>query len=312
MPKIKKLDSPLKIPDERIVRLVTMGNQYMVESLERPPKEFPVLRISKDEFMVLSTGEVFQYSAAHDKSESLQSVRRVLQNIRALINTNVVNPAFCRWVTLTYRDNMRDTVQLYSDFDSFRKRFYRYCLKHDFGKPEYISVVEPQARGAWHVHAFLIWDSLAPFIPNSDLEKLWSHGFTKITALNHCDNIGAYFSAYLADMPLDDVQSVSDKRLRDSLYRCPIEQKEFIDSKETVKKKKFIKGGRLYFYPLHMRICRHSKGIKQPIIEDLPYFWAKEKISSAKLTFSSSCSVVSDDADCSLNVITKEYYNGNL
>lgn len=46
----------------------------------------------------------------------------------------------------------------------------------------------------------------APYIDNSVIAEKWRHGFTKTKAVHGVDNIGAYFSAYLADMPLETAQ----------------------------------------------------------------------------------------------------------
>ena len=42
--------------------------------------------------------------------------------LRDLLNTNIADPSHCRWVTLTYKENMTDPKRLYTDFDKFNKR----------------------------------------------------------------------------------------------------------------------------------------------------------------------------------------------
>ena len=82
------------------------------------------------------------------------------------------------------------------------------CLKNDY-KIEYIVACEPQSRGAWHMHLIIIFDRLAPFIPNATIETLWEQGFTKTTRLENIDNIGAYLTAYLGDMEYNE-ENVSE------------------------------------------------------------------------------------------------------
>ena len=102
-----------------------------------------------------------------------------------------------RWITLTYAENMTDTDRLYFDFKDFNKRFQYYCKINGYSKPEYIVMMEPQGRGAWHCHLLYIWDCKAPYVANKTLRDLWGHGFVKIKKLDNCDNVGAYLTAYL-------------------------------------------------------------------------------------------------------------------
>lgn len=291
-------------------RVTTMGNITELVTMQRRCLGPPVVRLDKDHFMDFRTGEVCEYKHIENRSESTDSVRRTLAHIRALINTNVMVPENCRWVTLTYADNMTDTKQLYQDFRRFWQRFCYWCKTNGYGKPEYITVQEPQGRGAWHIHAFFIWLCKAPFISNDDvLSKLWGHGFTKIKALGDCDNIGAYFSAYLADMPLEEFHQVSSSS-QTSFFENELvcEEKEFANEQGNLKKKKFVKGGRLFFYPPGMNIVRTTKGIKMPVVEKMTYSEAKEKVCSAKQTFSRCYDVLGDDGAL-LNTICKAYYN---
>ena len=57
-----------------------------------------------------------------------------------------------------------------------------------------------------------------------------------------------------------------------------------------------------------MNIFRTTKGIKQPDIEITTLAEAKEKVSSAKLTYSSAFEIVGDDGAV-VNRISKSYYN---
>lgn len=260
----------------------------------------PVRRISGNEYMDLVTGEICEYNHIDTRMDSVKGIRRTLARIRALVNTNVYAPSMVRWVTLTYADNMQDGKKLCRDFDVFRKRLNRYCVSHEYGKPEYISVIEPQARGAWHIHAFFIWP-VAPYIPNVDLAMLWGHGFVSIKQPQSCDNMGAYFSAYLADIPVDEAPDLHGE----------IVEKEFIDDRDgATKRKKFIKGGRLSMYPPKFNIVRHSRGIKEPEVEMCEYAEARKKVHAHAQTFTRTYVVRDDETGRILNTITRTYYNG--
>lgn len=121
--------------------------------------------------------------------------------------------------------------------------------------------------------------------------------------------MGAYFSAYLADMPLEEVERLPDRERLQAMAGCAdVIEKEFTNAEDLTKKKKFVKGGRLYLYPPKMNIVRKSAGIKDPIIEEMTAKEAKEKISCAELTFSKAYEVVRDDGKV-VNALRKDYYN---
>ncbi len=308
-PKVKRIDG-FEPEGHACTKVVTMGHVIETIAMARKASELPVQRLTKDTYLDKRTGEVCEYVHGETRADSLDSVRRSLEQIRALVNANVTDPECCRWVTLTYADNMTDALVLYHDFEKFWKKFCRWCKKNGTEKPEYISVIEPQGRGAWHVHAFFIWPHKAPFISNNDvLWPMWGHGFTKIKAIKDVDNIGAYFSAYLADIPLDDLAGFSQEEQSRLFGGCLVAEKEFTDDSQRTKKKQFVKGGRLRLYPAGMNLYRKSAGIVLPTVEKMTYSEAKEKVSSAKLTFSRSYAVVDDDDGSTVNVISKSYYN---
>lgn len=312
MSKVQKVDS-LSFGPHAKTKVTVMGNITEVLTCEKQATGSPCRKIDKDHYVDLRTGELCDYDHIQNRAENLHGIRHTLNRIRALINTNVVDPLNCRWVTLTYRqdDNMpmTDTKRLLKDFEKFWKRFCYWCKTNDYDKPEYISVIEPQGSGAWHVHAFFIWKFKAPFIPNDKMAELWGQGFTKTKQPQDCDNVGAYFSAYLGDMPLDEFKNMSmDKRLLSFSASGQIDEKNFPDDSGVIKKKKFVKGGRLFLYPPGMNIVRSSRGVKQPQVEYMSREQAQKKVSSAKETFSCAFEIVSDDGQI-VNRISKAYYN---
>ena len=276
--------------------------------LARSPAPIPVKRLSKDFFQIIGddTGEVFEYQHATDKSGSITSVKRTLAKLRSIINTNCVNASFLHWVTMTYAENMRDRARLHSDFKKFWQKFKRWLVKHGYSIPEYIAVVEPQGRGAWHLHIILIWDKKAPFIDNNSIfAPMWGHGWTKIQAVHGVDNLGAYFSAYLADIPLDEFE-----REKNDTSTYAVKYNEVSDDDSGKKTRKaFVKGARLRLYPSEMNIYRCSRGVKMPVVSTIDLNeYEKKKASSGKLTFSNTVAILSDDGE-QRNIITHEYYN---
>ena len=118
---------------------------------------------------------------------------------------------------------------------------------------------------------------------------MWSHGYTKAKSVHGVDNLGAYFSAYLADIPLDEYERDADDT---TMYE--IKSAVVVDDDGHDTEKKFVKGARLKFYPAGMNIYRTSRGIKQPTTNQIDNKeYAMKKANAGTLTFSSACSVLS-------------------
>lgn len=160
---------------------------------------------------------------------------------------------------------------------------------------DYLAVVEPHASGQFHLHVLLRFNQLdSVFIPANELAEMWGQGFVQVKALDDVDNIGAYLSAYLADHPVPD-----DFQPKNDTTQVVVKQ---VDGKE----KKFIKGGRLQWYPPGMNLFRKSKGIVYPDREEMSYKEAKKIAGSEKPHFKKSYHVEKDDFK---NTITYEQYN---
>ena len=245
-----------------------------------------IKKLSADEYLRLSDGEVCEFQHIENRADLKITLYRTFRKIRAYINTNFIGSDSELFVTLTYAENMMDASRLYSDFKSFWKRF-----KRRWGEPDYFVVVEPQNRGAWHMHVLVKFKGKAPWIPNDELAEVWGNGFVNVRKLNDVDNIGAYLSAYLADVeiPIDSE--------REGIV------KEFADGT----KKKFVKGGRLHLYPPGMNIYRFSRGIKKP-----DEYWATQEmkealVSGMNLTYANRIEIMTDEGFN--QIIEKEFYN---
>lgn len=268
---------------------------HVVELLEMSskPKQPPIKKISADEYVNTETGEVHSFNRSQTRADNTDSLRKTFKLIRDTVNANCTEVECLHWVTLTYAENMTDTLQLYNDFKAFWKRFKRYCLQLGRTAPEYITVIEPQKRGAWHCHCLFIWqDGTRPFIPNKTFAQIWAHGFVRITSVDRVDNIGAYLSAYLGDVPLNDYD-----RMRDG--QTPV---------KDVKGKKYVKGGRLHLYPPGMKLMRTSRGIKRPSQEVVaPETIDNEKILAGACTFRGVIEIT--DEQGKTRQLAHSYYN---
>jgi hypothetical protein len=250
-------------------------------------------RLSKDEYMIRETGEVKTYNHAENKAQSKDSVRRTMKNIRNLINNNFVGADNEVMITLTYKENMTDVERLYYDMLKFWKRLK---YQHQNMNMDYIAVVEPQARGAWHVHMLVKRnDGFKFYVPNDRLADCWGNGFVKIRRLNDVTNVGAYVSVYLTDLEMKQGQNCKYGQVITRVL-------------EGDKEKRFIKGGRLYLYPAGMNIVRHSAGIKIPVPKDMRYSEVKKIVGAATPHYSKSIDV-NDEKGNNLTTVTYMQYN---
>lgn len=303
---IKKEElSDYSIGTEDLVSLKKMGNIYEICYLQKKNNQISTQLIDKDHYMYLDTGEIFECNHIDNRAENKFQVGQSLKRLRDYINTNVVDTNKCKWITLTYAKNMTDTKKLYKDFQKFMQKL-RYQYK-DYNI-EYITAMEPQARGAWHCHCIIIFDTVAPFIPNSSIEKLWHQGFTKTTKLDDIDNIGAYLTAYLGDMEFTKENILELQKQGLKVSQMALKEVNEIEGKKLKEPKSFIKGGRLYMYPPKFNLYRISRGIKKPIKEYHSYHVAKEKAGLQLPTYSKGIKL-SDTDDSFSNIIIYEYYN---
>lgn len=301
----KEVFSACSIGTEDLVSLKTMGHIYEICYLQKKNNEIKTQLIDKDHYMYLDTGEIFECNHIDNRAENKFQVGQSLKRLREYINTNVVDTNKCKWVTLTYAKNMQDTKQLYKDFQKFMQKL-RYQYKDD--NIEYIVAMEPQARGAWHCHCIVIFDKVAPFIPNATIEKLWQQGFTKTSKLDDIDNIGAYLTAYLGDMEFTEENILELQKQGLNVSQMSLKEVNEIEGIKLKEPKSFIKGGRLYMYPPKFNLYRISRGIKKPKKEYYSYHVAKEKAGLQLPTYSKGIKL-SDTENSFSNILIYEYYN---
>lgn len=300
----QKLDSiPIKNPNLP-VKVTVMGNVIEVQYMSRRNTKQTIQMLpGGEQFMIVKTGEIKDIEHHKTRKDNKKGLYKTFANARAVINSNVIDVEKVRWCTLTYKENMTDTKRLYDDFKKFNMRFQWYCKQKGYSKPEYIVMMEPQGRGAWHAHLLYIWqDQKAPFIPNKDFAELWGQGFVKIKKLDNVDNVGAYLTAYLGDMELDQIQDKS------KLIGAEIKQVEIEDEDGMKVTKAIIKGARLDLYPADFKMLRCSKGVKRPVETMMYQDEVNKKVSAATKTFESAIKLTDFENEFE-TVIIKEQYN---
>lgn len=287
-----------------------MGNITELQYMSRRNTKQTVQMLDKDHLLVINTGEVKDVQHGTSRKDCMKNLYKTFANARGLINANVVDTKKVRWCTLTYAENMTDTKRLYRDFQAFNQRFQYYLEKNNLGKAEYIVMMEPQGRGAWHAHLLYIWtDREAPFIPNKTFAELWRHGFVKIKKLQDVDNVGAYLTAYLGDMEFEETKKglMTGAFDSDDLRVQSVVEKEVLDDDGTLKKKKFLKGARLRLYPVGFNMIRYSKGIIKPEVEMMSLREAEKKVLAATKTYESALRLTDAETHFETLIVKRQY-----
>ncbi len=188
----------------------------------------PYVRVKDMEWdgenMLYSHKDVRFMERHENRADNMRSVRRSCESFKWIVRANERKVRL--FVTLTYRENMRDTRRLYDDFRKFFQKLRR-AVPSVSG---YLAACEPQKRGAWHVHVLLLSNNAFLYIPNSLVNKKWGHGFTKVQRVSSVNDVGAYLTSYLTNIK---------------------------DGRGTKK------GSRLSLYPLGFRFCRWSRGVRR-------------------------------------------------
>lgn len=298
MEKRKLNDDEMGIPPEAIVKVTTMKHIVEVQHMEKVNTEAHIRKLNADEYVDLKTGEIKTFERTENRSQGANSLRKTFNRLRELINTNFEGLPNELFVTLTYRGELQTNVPkiVYEDFKNFMKRL-KYKFK-DTTTIDYINVLEPHATGNFHMHVLIRFNDVRNiYIPNAEFAEIWGNGFVTIQSLKNVDNIGAYVSAYLADI---EVPEENAKRLEG--------HPDLIEKEVNGQKKKFMKGARLVFYPTGVNIYRKSKGIESAEKEKMSYKTAQKKLGAATPNFKYGVELIDDEINFR-NTLIKEQYN---
>ena len=221
-----------RIEHGKIVKSYVYGNTLEMTTANGQ-QEQTIKVIEGKRYVNLETGEIHDMDTSNNsKFDNLKSTKQTMKKLRRIIAHNFTGGKNQLWITLTYRGHVTEPAIVYMDFKAFIRR-----IRNQFGKVDYITVIEPQASGRWHLHVLLKNDSELT-IPNNDLAKMWGKGFTKTKRLRRADKVGNYLIAYLSNLQIGD---------------------------EGSQNKSIVKGARLYMYPKGIRIYRTSRGIEKPL-----------------------------------------------
>lgn len=299
------------LDDHSAVTYTDMGDICEVQYMSKKNTEARIRKLSKTQYLVLETGEIKDFELSETRDNNINSLRQTFKKLSYLINANFSGKKNELWVTLTYERNEQDLEVVRRDFDRFMKRFRRRYA--DKGKIEFIKVLEPQERGAWHMHMLVKFvDRKSIYIPNkfddennpldAPLFEDWGQGWVNVQRPEQTDNIGAYVTAYLRDVLVHDA---TEEELKKYAFKKGVTDIESMDEfGETTK----IKGGRLSMYPVGMNVFSKSKGMKYPERIETTYFELKKRgFSKDNLCLRRSLKIVDDENDFSSIIVIEQY-----
>ena len=237
----KKSVDASKIHEDTPARVTIAGGVVTVTASSQGGQAPATIRIAGGLYARRDTGEVIEPIASDDGGEAdrAHSLAASMERLRHIIAAGVKPGSI--WTTHTYRALVRDTQAVCADWEAYVRWARRYAGR----KIEYITAIEPQARGSWHIHGILIPPASDPaplYIPQPAALAAWRRiaakrmpeGDTRTSGGVHLhriedggDYLGAYLSAYLTD--------AGGK-----------------------------KGARLALYPKGCRFYRVSRGVERP------------------------------------------------
>ena len=138
---------------------------------------------------------------ARDKQNLQRSLSRTIRNLRRSINANVGawGDYFPKFMTLTFKQNVKDHKTANDEFMKFVKRLNYRVTGQKRAILKYTAVVERQKRGAIHYH--VIFYNL-PYTPFNELLEVWQNNSEqrglRINAIKEIDNVGSYVTKYIS------------------------------------------------------------------------------------------------------------------
>lgn len=267
------------IDEHSLTTVKCMGNIVELQALEHMNLDARIKILKNHRYMVISTGEVFDMARSVKKSDNVKSLRKTFRRLRERINSNFSGSGNELFVTLTFDSKLGERPYL-GDVELIRKRYKDFVrrMKKKFGNDlVFIKVIEPHADGHAHLHVLIKFLELKRvFISPDEFKCFWRWGFVKIHKILGNTNVGAYLTAYLTDVELD------------SEALAYIVSRGISGPIDVVKKgeKKFIKGGRLHYYPRDFHLFTCSRNAKFPVVSRERKMDIKKELSAATLSFS--------------------------
>ena len=204
--RVRKVNSDgVKIHDSVQVKLKTAGNTQVVQFTAGNNKSCPIRNLSKDEYLDKKTGEIKGKNKLENRHQVPKSVRKSINRLMDLIRCNATEPARCKWITVTYAEEMTDGKQAFLDAKLFLRKL-KSCLAKQINFTDgqrsfsYITIAEPQGK-TWQFVAFAhsaFFEDTAPYVDNATIAELWSYGITSTHKVFDGDGLALYFKVCTA------------------------------------------------------------------------------------------------------------------
>lgn len=298
------------INNSDFVSVKLLGNNLVFTKMKYVNRDKHIKKIDKNNYEVIKTGEVKKFKHnSNNRINNIQSAKNSMRKLKEYIECNVTpNITKTRFVTLTYK-NEAEYKECKKDTKQFIRKLNnkKYKVLFKYNSFNYIAVYEPQGRGSFHTHLFLIFDNDKVKISNKEMESIWQKGFCYVEKPKEdCDSIANYFCYMFESMTTSEIKT-SELSLEE--FDAPI-SKEIIGPRGGKKTKKVVKGARLKLMKSYNRLFSTSKNISKPILLD-----SKIKCLNAKIKYgledkpdNASTFTIMNDENKILNSITKETY----
>ena len=244
-------DQIYKFEENKINTTITYNSSYNTK------KRMPTIKkIDKEHYIVLSTGEIKEYNR-NPKMKDIKSVKRSLDTAYRIIQFNWDSNKRTRLLTLTYKENMTDTIKLQKDFEKFIRKLRS---KYKNTKIEYIYFVEPQKRGSLHIHAILFFDKdRIPSLENT-VSTIWTQGKFQIENIRDIVALGKYLCKNREKDKRLDMYPSNMKIYKKSagIKTPPREYKTGKEIKQIIKDKKLV-DARRYSKEVYNGFVVHTK-----------------------------------------------------
>ncbi len=207
--------------DNKYVKLVFSGSRIETYEHDRPlmPRFQPEDGIKRVRAKIEVTDEESRQRKEEARNKAVYKART---DLTRLIYANAWHwfdsdgkPYLPVFITLTFRDDIRDLKQANHAFSNFIKRLNFRIGESKASILKYVVVPEFQdlhRGGVVHYHALFF---NLPFIWKSELEEVWDEGYAKIRKIDNLDKAVGYVCKYIAKK-FDDHRLDGQKRFSPS------------------------------------------------------------------------------------------------
>ena len=155
--------------NDNVIR-TDLGKYSRITYISNPNKKLNIKKLTKNEYIDLSSGELKQYNL--NKPTSKSSVNRKLKKYEDIVLFNFQGGASELFITLTCRDNVTDISLIKQYYNKFLIN-----LKKDYKDVDYIALFEQTELMCWHIHLFIKNNKHKRlYIPHNDLLRYWKQG----------------------------------------------------------------------------------------------------------------------------------------